>query len=246
MEANQTSITNASQFTVGSVLSRTYSTLFSNPVVFLFLSLLVLIPIAFLELNMPKGSTASSGFQIIRTILSLMTEGAVAYGVFQIRRGNVASIGESISNGMARFGSLLYASFLTGFATTLGMLLFVIPGLILTCMWAVTIPACVVERVKATDGMSRSSDLTQGYRMKIMGLYLVVFICMLALSIGVPRLASLVLPRSRYTLVFIKILVALALSLPFAFSNVMSSVIYFDLRAIKEGVTIDSLANVFD
>ena len=78
--------------------------------------------------------------------------------------------------------------------------------------------------------------------MKIASLYLLCFVISFAFMFvfelitgigGIGELASSVLQQ-------------LATSVPMAFGSVMTAVMYYELRNVKEGVSIDSLVNVFD
>jgi len=48
------------------------------------------------------------------------------------------------------------------------------------------------------------------------------------------------------SMVILGVLMLIILSIPITFFNVMISVIYYSLREVKEGVSVDSLASVFD
>ena len=79
--------------------------------------------------------------------------------------------------------------------------------------------------------------------MKIFGLLLLVFLAGFGCSKLSEFLVLHVLPASRFLGILTGFLLGL---LPYAFSSVMTSIIYYDLRVDKEGITLDSLANVFD
>lgn len=225
---------------IGSVLSRTLATLGKNPGVFFGLALAAVVPSFILMLLLPPDW--ASGTKIVDMVFGLAVQGATAYAVFQVLRGNVASMSESITRGMARLGPLAIAALLTGLGTAVGMVFFIVPGLILLCLWSVTIPACVVEHLGPIESMKRSADLTRGYRMTIFALFLITYLCIILVSIVIGYTVVMTMDS---TLVA-GILMALVLAVPQAFNNVMVAIVYYDLRAIKDGVTIDSLVNVFD
>lgn len=236
------------QFNIGSVLSRSFSTLLKNPGVFCGLTLAATLPPYLIQLLLPATTGAGAlpvaaiVGSILSSILTLVAQGAIAYGVYQELRGKKAAFGASLAHGMSRMGALILAAILVGLGVGLGMLLLVVPGIILLCLWSVTIQVCVVEKRGATESMSRSAALTKGYRLPIFGLLLIVGVASIiftavATFIGINVLGS--------PLVFALIAGIIAV-VPSAFSNVMAAIIYSDLRAMKEGVTLDSLTSVFD
>jgi len=117
--------------------------------------------------------------------------------------------------------------------------------LFLWCKWSVFIPACVVERLNPIDSLDRSSVLTKGYRWKIAGLYLMCFvITLVVMTILKPKVIGLtVLEIGNWTSFVPRRFI---IAVPMAFAQIMTAVIYFTLREARAGVTIDSLANMFD
>lgn len=225
-------------FTVGSVLSRTFATLMKNPGLFIGLAFVATIP------ELIIGFIAPGIVQkIVTNVMTLMMQGAIAYGVYRILRGssNVA-FGEAFQHGTSRLVPLICAAIIMGVCTFVGFLLLIIPGLILTCMWAVTIPACVVERLGAVDSIKRSSELTSGYRWTIFALYLLLFVILIVVVVAFAFILVLITGSE----VVAGTIASLVATVPLAFQSVMLATIYYDLRALKEGVTVDQLANVFD
>ena len=250
----------ASKFSVGVVLSRSFSTFFKHPFVFVGLSFLGQIP----GLVVMAFTQDSEGIAwIISMIFGLIFQGAIAYGVYEALRGGNAQFGKSLSRGLARFIPLLFtvlscvallALLLVG-VTVLGIvvspfinlliplaLLTTLAILVLTCKWYVSVPVCVVERLGPIQSLNRSSILTKGCRLKIGGLFLLFFVIaftvifvfrFVAGIVGVGGGASSVIEQ------FINVV-------PMVFAHIVTAVTYYELRNVKEGVTIDSLANVFD
>ena len=182
---------------------------------------------------------------IISMILALLVQGAMAYAVYRALCGNTASLGESIQRGMARFIPLLLAAILSGLGIGIGSMLLLIPGIILTCMWAVVIPACVVEGLGPVQSLSRSAELTSGHRLTIFGLALVYYL----LVFGINFLLVVVVEDMTVTAttpLIVNLVNGLLLLVPETIYLVMLVVIYYTLRAAKEGVGVDKLANVFD
>ena len=240
------------QISIGSVLSRSLAILMKNPLLYLVLAVLAVVPGVILQTTMPMSvdpQTATTAsvlgpqliVAILNAILSMVIQGAIVYAVFQSLSGQRAEIGSAISRGLARIVPLLLASILVGLATGIGMLLFIIPGIIIMCICAVTIPACVLEKLGAVESISRSAALTKNNRMRIFGLLVIVNVVIYILIMIVSAMAVSIGSQA----VFIVIMV-IALTIPQAFNCIMLAIIYCDLRVIKEGANIDALARVFD
>ena len=242
MEPTRMNTMAAPQFNVGSVLSRTVSTLMKNPAVFFGLALAAAIPSAIMEIMLPPSQGTSVIMSMIDLMLNLAVQGAMAYAVYQVLRGGTASIGEAVSRGTAQVGVLLLSALLMGLGISIGMVLLIVPGVILYCVWVVTIPACVVEKLGPVASMKRSAELTKGHRMPIFGLLLVLTL----IGFAIAALFGIVFAPLLNNPIAIILIVSAVLVIPQAFSNVMITIIYYDLRTMKEGVSLDKLANVFD
>ncbi len=232
------------RFTVGFIFSRSFALLAKNPAIFLGLTFVALIPGVMVDLVLPPFDD-NPGSLIFATalmeyVILLISQGAVAYAVFQVARDEGVTFGDAVSRGMARFFPLALAALLMGLGIALGMLA-LIPGFVLMSLWVAAIPACVVERLGATASIQRSMNLTLGYRLRVFALVMLVFI----VNSTVGFLVGMLSAQSGTTL-FSALAPLLGLTIPQAFTSVMNAVIYYELRRIKEGVSLDSLTGVFD
>lgn len=241
-EAQVTTTSAGPFFNVGSVLSRSFSTLMKNPVVFFGLAIAAVLPSTIVEVFVPGKMWLELVMQVVQMILNLVVQGAIAYTVYRVLTGKNVSLGNAVSRGMRRIIPLCLAALVAGLGIGIGTLLLIVPGIIVMCVWAVTIPACVVEKRGPLESISRSTDLTRGYRLPIFGLLLITSLCAIAIGAGVGFVAEVAIESMIVTALVGELCVAAVQ----AFNCVMIAIIYYDLRAIKEGVTLDSLASVFD
>jgi uncharacterized membrane protein len=68
---------------------------------------------------------------------------------------------------------------------TLGFVLLIVPGVILSLMWAFTFPVLAENRLGFWQAMHRSAVLTEGYRWR---LFLLALACWLVLMLGLVAL----------------------------------------------------------
>ncbi|HEV7256212.1 MAG TPA: hypothetical protein VGN82_00400 [Bosea sp. (in: a-proteobacteria)] len=171
-------------------------------------------------------------------VLQTVAQATSLYGAFQDMRGQPFTIGQSLQIGLARAVPVVGVALLAGLAIGLGILLFIVPGVIIGCMLFVAIPACVIEKTGVTESLSRSVALTQGYRWQIFGLFLLVVLMALV--------GEMVLTAIGGNGIVGQLLSFAWQVVSTAFGAVLCAVVYHDLRAAKEGVHLGAQADVFD
>ncbi|MBI1180107.1 MAG: hypothetical protein GC201_06075 [Alphaproteobacteria bacterium] len=242
-------------FRIGGIISQSFSVLSRNVVPFGVLALLF-VAVPQLVLNKVFFGTMvgpGAGFSfgnlraigamgIISAVLALILYGSLVFGTFRDLSGRPASVGDSIGRGLATALPILGLFIVAGIAIGIGYILFIIPGVILSLMWAVAVPAAVVERPGVFAALGRSADLTRGHRWQILGLALVYAVIVIAFTIAV-GLATLIVS---FVPLLPVLVTAVANALVAAFGAVTFTVLYSELRRIKDGVGVDAIAQVFD
>ncbi|WP_262692707.1 hypothetical protein [Kordiimonas aestuarii] len=170
---------------VGAILSLSFQALFANFFSFAALSFLAVSPLVLYSLSLSGdlsfmyGGTAGLGWQAtFAAIFGLMLFTQIAYpaiaaGTLQYVTGRKIDFFAMLRAGLRFFLPALVIAILTSLGTSIGMLLFVVPGLILSVMWMVALPAAVAERLGPLQAIERSGDLTSGYRWPIFGIFLI-------------------------------------------------------------------------
>lgn len=228
---------------VGDLIGQTFSVYFRSFVPFVLLATMVMMPWIVLRIatdgSLDPGLTAVAG--IVQSILSWVLTGAITYGVVQQMSGKPAPFSELLSVGLQSILRVFVTGLVVGILVGLGMLLFFVPGIILTVVWFVAVPAAVIERVGVGAAMSRSAELTRGSRWQVFfGALFLGIVLVGATLIGLFLLAPSLEGQAP---VWFDIVVALVLT---PFSAVMYSVCYVLLRQGKENLDVQQLAAVFD
>ena len=237
-------------FRVGRVLSRSVSVFSRRFLTFFIVTLVASSPLILMQMAAVKPDTdpaqalvlvgLSLVLFMVLLVLSMVSSAIILHGAFQDMRRRPVSLIESLKVGLRRFLPLTGLAFLVGILTVLGIMAFVIPGLILYTMWFVAVAACVVDRTGPWASMRRSRELTKGHRWKILGLAL-----LLLLLSGLNVVLQLALKAAGgETLALIGNLIYT--SLGSVFSSIVIAVSYYELRAAKEGLDIEQIASVFD
>src|SRR5262249_56873998 len=65
---------------------------------------------------------------------------------------------------------------LAGLLNLAGLIVVIVPGLILSTLWFVVLPACIVEQLGAWTSLRRSRELTRGHRWKVLGLTVLLLV----------------------------------------------------------------------
>lgn len=182
-----------------------------------------------------------TGLTVAEILLGFVTHAAVVYGTFQQLRGKRTGLTENMATGLKGVVAGLLVAITSGVLVTIGLALLVVPGLVLATMYWVAVPAAVVEKTSVGGGLGRSADLTAGYRWPVFGLILIF-------SIGQSLFEKLVdtafdFEQNYYASLAVVWVLSAAIT---AFGAVVSTVTYYRLRRIKEGIDIDEIASVFD
>ncbi|MFM8979535.1 MAG: hypothetical protein ACKOSS_03625 [Planctomycetia bacterium] len=189
------------------------------------------------------GAQPSMGKQLLALVVSMVGQAvvtaAMAYAVFQALRGQKADVATSLQKGMGFILPVIGVSVCYGLGVALGLILLVVPGIIVACMWYVSVPAAVVESLGVGAALSRSAGLTSGNRMAIFVMNLIVF---LLLGLVMFALAGVFFSMGVVVGVALSILVGTFVAL---FGATLTTVCYHELRVGKEGATTEEMAKIF-
>jgi hypothetical protein len=250
----------SSTLRIGSVLATTFSVfgrhlwkflVLALPPIILFYvySLYVLPQFRLLPIGVGRVLLYSALTGIPRFVLETIAEGMIPYCALQAIRGQPFTIGQSLALGLRRLLPVVGIAVSASLITTLGAIL-VVPGAIAACMLYVAIPVCVIEGYGVFSSLGRSAALTKGNRWAIFGLLLLVGAVELMVNFPLTYIVPVRLAASgqnRAELALLLLVVRFAwLIVATAFSAVLVTVVYRDLRAAKEGFDTDKLAGVFD
>jgi len=188
---------------------------------------------------------------IVALSVTMVGQGVLLLGAFQRLRGQSLRVGQVLHRVLARLGPLLRLSILWGLALVValffgGMIFSIFGSLIgrfaiavapamyapaayILVVWAVVVPACLVEDRAAIDSIIRSADLTDGYRWKV---FAIMFLLMLLAVIA--SVVQQMLPAFSQTAALIFAVTWLLVWISYWNCNII--MIYHDLRAAKEGV----------
>jgi hypothetical protein len=168
-------------------------------------------------------------------LMYLVLTGAITRAVAAEVAGEDPSVEQSYRFGFHRIWSVLLVSVLVGLAIIGGLILFVIPGIYIGVRLAVSIEALVVEGRRGTQAMGRSWGLVGGHWWHAFGTLLVATL----LTAIVNAVITAPFGNTNWFVQAVAAAVATVITLPYGV--LVGVLLYLDLRARKENLTLDTL-----
>jgi hypothetical protein len=163
--------------------------------------------------------------------------GAVTRAAAAAVAGEDLGVGRSYRSAARRLWPLLGVVVLTWLLTMVGLLLFVVPGVIVAVLLSVSVPAQVVEGTGARRALLRSWNLVGGHWWHTFGTVLLTWLLLgLAVNLLVAAAGALGLGWLAET-----VAQALAITLAAPFAALVGVLLYLDLRARREPLDTELL-----
>lgn len=218
--------------------------------------------------SMASYSIISVVAGLVLLILAFLAQAALVRATVEDLNGKRPAVGDCMQIALASFlptlgiGLVVFlAMILAGIVMVIvaavipvvGWLVGLIAVLIPAAMWllgiAVSIPVAVQERLGVFDSISRSRVLTKGSRWPIFWLFLIIGLVAMVLQVGFSLLFGFAVAASGSITGTGVVVGAIGSSLlSTIFSTVISVAIaltYVELRQVKEGTSVDELAEIF-
>ena len=245
-------------FSVGDIIKTSFAVYFSNLPAFLPLSLIVLSP-AFAVVLLPDSSSLndpptmldpneptdpSTVFSVlgpfylilaretfVNWLCAFWLEAAFAFGVVRHLRGGYAGFTESFVQFVRRIVPASVIALIVAVVTGLGFMLFIVPGVLLAMILWVAAPTVVVER-GGLRALSRSAELTRGFKGQIFGLALILGLFQWVVLSITSWVSSSITTNSLLVWTMAEVVWVLLTGI-----WATAAVTYHDLRVLREGVT---------
>jgi hypothetical protein len=180
-------------------------------------------------------ATADSWFDTAVVVLAMLVllpafsvvAGAVTRAAVAAVAGQDLGVRRSYRFGLGRLWPLLQVIVLTWLLTMLGLVLFVVPGVVIGTLLAVSVPALVVEGGRARAAIIRSWSLVGGHWWRTFGTILLTWL-LLGLAVNLLTNAAGGLGHGWLEQTVAQ---ALAIALVTPFAALVGVLLYLDLRA---------------
>ena len=195
---------------------------------------------------------------VIALVVLMMIQAVLARSAVSLKLGQGVQFQAAMRAALLGVIPIILLSLITGLAVVIGFVFLIVPGLYLIAMFYVMVPAIVFEN-RGFAGLSRSIDLTEGYRWPIVGLVVIVMIMgliagafvgvVMSVIFGVSALAT---PDTLGTLTSpVYILTAIVLdaiinAVVLPIGMISAGLSFARLREIKEGGASEDLLKVFE
>lgn len=188
--------------------------------------------------NMEAALRAMGWYLSVHTLCGCLTQAGLTYAVVRALRATAPGFRQSLWQSCRAFPRVLLTTVLMYACIFIGTLLLVVPGIIVGLMLWVAVPVAVVER-RSGSALRRSAALTNGHKVQILGLVVLLFLLGVFVTMVPSAIVSDFAPR--FAPFVDGVLAAAATSI----GAVVAAVAYHDLRVIKEGAGA-SVAKVFE
>ena len=184
--------------------------------------------------ELPQNTLALLLAALAAAVGQALLVGTLLYAVFRHHLGlGAVSIGMLFSYGIQIAVPGILVSLAVALLTGVGLLLFVVPGLIFMLVFYVAVPAAVIERLSVSAALRRSIQLTEGSRWVLLAFQIIVWIVSLLLGWFIELLF-----RPLGLSMVAAVVIASVIS---AFTSIAVGVIYHDLRRMKDGATAEDM-----
>jgi hypothetical protein len=251
----------AHKFRIGSILSDTFGVIRRNLILCVGLTLIIYaLPLTLWEWKSTAWLASDDGEQPIAimviglvgdVMLGASLQAALTRATIEDLRGKRPSFRDCVKTALAVLLPSVAISLLVALGAWIGLLFLIVPGLFLMARWSVVIPVLVQERLGVFAAMRRSRDLAKGSLWPLMGVWLLMFVAFIALDLvpdGFAFLSDTKLVPFLNTLgvtkpgLFFDTLAGTAIGLV---QSIAPAAMYIELLRVKEGASVDELAEIF-
>ena len=199
--------------------------------------------VGFRENRMMAIVTQVVFFILWSTLAFPIATAAGTYAISERYLGNNVTTGKALGRALRRFWTLSLAQISATMRVFFGILLLVVPGILWSLSYALIVPVVLVEGHRAAPSLRRSWDLVKGYRKKLFGIFLIVYVLQWLLSFGVGSLTEAIFAWDSNTANIMESAVSNLLSIcATPFGIVADILLYYDLRIRKEGFDLEMLS----
>lgn len=242
--------TRAERLSIGRVVDGTARAILAHPLQILVLSALIGGGPAMIALDLTWGLTTPTSAGAFRNVVLLGLYGAAMAGVLQGAlapivaaglAGQRADMADALRAMLPRALRLMGVSMAATVAAGFAALAFIVPAFFVLSRWFVAVQAVAVENLGFGAAFARSDRLTEGNRLAVFGIIVIVMGVRWLNGMAFGVLGSLAGDALAY-----RGFVGFASVVGAALSATAAAVVYLELRRQHEGPPAETVAEVFD
>jgi hypothetical protein len=195
-------------------------------------ALVLFIPVAILNgiVYDSGGVVASLVAAAIAVIATFWYQGMVVEAVRDILDGRRDhTLGSLFSSAAPFIWPLFAVGVLAGIAIAIGFVLLIVPGLFLLTIWAVIVPAIVIDRAGVFESFGRSRELVRNNGWRVFGVIVVLFL----LQLVVGGILNAVADAATDTFIGYAVADLIVRVFLVPLSAIAATVMYVELRRVK-------------
>jgi hypothetical protein len=218
------------------LLDAAFQLLRDNFKLFFIVALAAFVPIMIIEVAVAVDPTGLAALMnmLVSAVFEPLATAAIIVVASERYMGRDVTPGEALGRVWARIGTVVATAIIFNIFVAVGTVLLIIPGIYLATRFFAMMPAVVIEGYNSSTSQKRSTQLTEGSRMRILGLFVVsylIFVILLVMATGTAgalfgEVAGVVVAR-----------VLMAGIYPFI--GIVTTLLYYDLRIRNEGLDLD-------
>lgn len=186
-----------------------------------------------------SGSVVIVGFGLLYFILSLLLQSALVRATIEDLNGKKPSFADCVSIAIRCLLPTLGIGLLVGLGVGFASMALLVPGILLWLGWCVSVPVLVQERLGVFGSMARSRALAKGSRWSLLGLFVILFLFIIAVELALGTVLLL------FGGIVATVLNALGSAIISTVLSIATAVSYVELRQVKEGTGVNELAEIF-
>jgi hypothetical protein len=144
----------------------------------------------FKAMSLPRLQTdwqLAVGLFFLQLFCGVLIAPALVYALMRVlETGEAPGIAESYRWGAGRLGKLILCAAFAWCLEVLGLLLFIIPGIIVALSLVLVYPIAILENRSVSETIRRSRELTRGRRLRILGAGILMFLIVGVISTIIP------------------------------------------------------------
>lgn len=176
---NQKASLNIRSIDVATILDRLVVELRAN------VGLVVAAIVTLVGFNVALDTVTGTGDELYTPGVTFVSGIASLVGQYVVTRRSLMRLGLYRMNNPARFASMWGANWLSTLGILLGAILLIVPGLYLAARWFLASPVVLAEDINAGAGLRRSWELTKPSAWPILGSFVLIFVPMFVVGVGV-------------------------------------------------------------
>ena len=178
---------------------------------------------------------------LVSALLDTIASGAIIAYVGTRVSGTPLSTADALRAALRNFGRLFVGSIAYGLLVILGLLLFIVPGILFAARFFATPAVIMMENAEVGRALTRSNTLTTGATGRVVGIFGTAWVVYLLTLFGVALLSQGLFRTALFSPQLEVLFTGVAQAALQPFLATLTTLLYFDLRVRGEGFDVAAM-----